>query len=164
MYNAYRCKSNTVSDMVKGSMPLEHSSVSGHPSGLPSDFLMPWLLLLLRHWSMHGYQILQTLSVFGLAAFDSTTVYRTLRRLEKDGLLMSGWEMGDSGPAKRVYSLTGAGENFLQTWASAMEHYQSILSRFFEVYTEQSGQREKGDGEIFSPPSSPSQRGETRSQ
>jgi poly-beta-hydroxybutyrate-responsive repressor len=113
---------------------------------------------------MHGYQILQTLSVFGLAAFDPTTVYRTLRRLEKDGLLMSGWEIGDSGPARRVYSLTEAGENFLQTWASALEHYQSILNRFFEVYTGQSGQREKGDGKIFSPPSRPGQSGETSSQ
>jgi poly-beta-hydroxybutyrate-responsive repressor len=94
---------------------------------------------------MHGYQILQTLTIMGLAAFDPSTVYRTLRRLEKDGLIMSDWDTGDSGPAKRVYSLTEDGEDFLKTWASALQQYQSILSKFFEVYAEHIGQSRRED-------------------
>jgi len=122
------------------SMGSERSSFHSATDGMPNGFLTPWLLLLLRNCSMHGYQILQTLKVFGLATFDATTVYRTLRRLEKDDLIRSGWQMGDFGPAKRVYTLTEAGQEFLRTWASALERYQGILDRFFEVYTEQSGQ------------------------
>lgn len=144
---------------VKVSMDSESSSFHSATNGMPNDFLKPWLLLLLRNWSMHGYQILQTLSVFGLATFDPTTVYRTLRRLEKDGLISSGWQMGDSGPAKRVYTLTEAGQEFLQTWAVALERYQGILGRFFEVYTEQSGQHPRSKNEVSSPPSSPGESG-----
>lgn len=143
---------------VKVSMGSERSSFHSATDGMPNDFLTPWLLLLLRNWSMHGYQILQTLRVFGLATFDPTTVYRTLRRLEKDGLISSGWQMGDSGPAKRVYTLTEAGQEFLRTWASALERYQGILDRFFEVYTEQSGQHRRSHNEVSSPPSSPGER------
>jgi len=110
---------------------------SGDSGKVPNDFLLPWLLLLLRNSNMHGYQIMQTLGIFGLATFDPATVYRTLRRLEKDGLIHSGWQMGDYGPAKRVYSITKGGEEFLKTWAGALEKYQEILDRFFKVYTEQ---------------------------
>lgn len=106
------------------------------PSVFPHDFLTPWLLLLIRNWSMHGYQLMQTMAVFGLAACDPATVYRTLRRLEKEGLINSDWEPGDAGPAKRVYSLTQAGEEFLQTWASALRQHQDILSRFFDLYAD----------------------------
>jgi len=112
---------------------------SGAPSEFPKDFLTPWVLLVLRNWSMHGYQLMQTLTMFGLASFEPTTVYRTLRRLQKSGLIMSAWETGDSGPAKRVYSLTDAGEEFLRTWASALRQYQGLLDRFTEVYSQ--GQR-----------------------
>jgi poly-beta-hydroxybutyrate-responsive repressor len=76
------------------------------------------------------------MTISGLAAFDPTTVYRTLRRLEDEGLIISGWEMSESGPAKRVYSITKAGEKLLQTWASALKQYQDVLDRFFKLYTE----------------------------
>jgi PadR family transcriptional regulator PadR len=108
----------------------------GAPRDVPKDFLTPWLLLLLHNWNMHGYQLMQMMTVSGLAAFDPTTVYRALRRLEEEGLIISDWEAGDSGPAKRIYSLTEAGEKFLQTWTSALKQYQDVLDRFFELYTE----------------------------
>ena len=106
------------------------------PGAFPHDFLTPWLLLLLRNWSMHGYQLMQTMTVFGLATCDPPTIYRTLRRLEKEGLINSDWEPGEAGPAKRVYSLTEAGEDFLQSWASALKQYQGIVDRFFELYAD----------------------------
>jgi|SRR3972149_1705142 len=106
------------------------------PGAFPHDFLTPWLLLILRNWSMHGYQLMQTMAVFGLAASDPATIYRTLRRLEKEGLINSDWEPGEAGPAKRVYSLTEEGEDFLKSWASALRQYQGILDRFFELFAE----------------------------
>lgn len=109
------------------------------PGAFPHDFLTPWLLLLIRNWSMHGYQLMHTMAVFGLAACDPATVYRTLRRLEKDGLINSDWEPGDAGPAKRVYCLTEAGEEFLRSWASALKEYQGIVDRFFDLYADAKG-------------------------
>jgi PadR family transcriptional regulator PadR len=106
----------------------------GIPSGLPRNLLVPYLLLLLKNWSAHGYQIAQTLTLFGFAAIDPATVYRTLRHMEHEGLVISGWETGLAGPARRTYSITMTGEEFLKQWADSLGAYQRFLNRFFELY------------------------------
>jgi len=125
----------------------ESAKEFGSFNGTSSDFMRGWMLALLRQSSMHGYQMLQTLSTFGLATFDPTTVYRTLRRLEEEGLVNSVWETGDTGPAKRMYTLTDTGEDFLKIWASSLEKYQQVLNRFFEIYSEQITPTSKKDGD-----------------
>jgi poly-beta-hydroxybutyrate-responsive repressor len=107
---------------------------------MPKNFLSSWLLLLLRNWSAHGYQLMQTLTIAGLGAIDPATVYRTLRQLEKEGLVSSSWDPKDTGAPRRVYTLTEAGEAYLQIWARQLEHYQTVLDRFFELYKAQTTQ------------------------
>lgn len=104
------------------------------PIGVPRDFLAACLLLLLRHWSMHGYRLMQQLVTLGFAALDPGTVYRTLRQLERDGLIRSHWDLGEAGPARRTYELTEAGELFLRTWAHGLEQYRRMLDAFFRFY------------------------------
>jgi DNA-binding PadR family transcriptional regulator len=43
-------------------------------------------------------------------------IYRTLKRLEQDGLLRSRAEPSDKGPDRRVYALTAAGRGELAAW------------------------------------------------
>lgn len=38
-------------------------------------------------------------------------------------------------PAKRIYSLTEYGEQYLTTCATSFEHYQNMLRTFFTLYT-----------------------------
>lgn len=109
---------------------------------MPKNFLASWLLLLLRNWSAHGYQLIQTLMVMGLGAIDPATVYRTLRQLEQEGYITSSWDPQDSGAARRMYSLTDAGEAYLGHWAKQLEQYQTVLNRFFDVYTSQKKEQE----------------------
>jgi len=85
------------------------------------------LLAYLRRWNAYGYQLVQELGKSGLPSFDSTTVYRTLRQLEKAGLVSSFWDTSESGPARRMYSLTQAGETFLDLWLDLFGRYQKIL-------------------------------------
>ena len=89
---------------------------------------------MLRNWSAYGYQLIQTLMVAGLGAVDPASVYRTLRELEREGLVTSTWDPQDSGAARRMYTLTGAGEEYLRLWARQLEQYQNVLDRFFELY------------------------------
>jgi poly-beta-hydroxybutyrate-responsive repressor len=96
--------------------------------------LVPHVLLFLRNWSSYGYEIAQTLTMFGFAAIDPATVYRTLRQMEREGLVVSGWETGPAGPARRTYSITMSGEEFLKQWADSLGAYQRFLDRFFELY------------------------------
>jgi poly-beta-hydroxybutyrate-responsive repressor len=94
---------------------------------LTGDLLSSSLLAYLRRWNAYGYQLVQELGKAGLPNFDSTTVYRTLRQLEKAGLVSSFWDTSESGPARRMYSLTKAGETFLDLWIDIFGRYQKVL-------------------------------------
>ena len=59
--------------------------------------------------------------------FDSGTVYRTLRQLEKGGMVDSFWDTSRNGPARRMYSLTKTGDMFLSAWIEILQNYQAIL-------------------------------------
>lgn len=93
------------------------------------DLLTTTLLAFLRNWNAYGYQLAQQLADAGLPAFDSGTVYRTLRQLEKTGLVSSFWDTSESGPARRMYSLTKAGDLFLSSWISVLGRYQAVLQK-----------------------------------
>lgn len=94
---------------------------------LHGDLLSSSLLAFLRRWNAYGYQLVQELSKAGLASFDSTTVYRTLRQLERAGLVSSFWDTSASGPARRMYALTKAGEAMLDMWLELFGRYQKVL-------------------------------------
>jgi len=99
---------------------------------LHGDLLSSSLLAFLRRWNAYGYQLVQELGKSGLAQFDSTTVYRTLRQLERAGLVSSFWDMSESGPARRMYALTKAGEAFLDVWMEMFTRYQKVLNSALE--------------------------------
>jgi poly-beta-hydroxybutyrate-responsive repressor len=73
----------------------------------------------------------------GFLSLEMSTLYRTLRQLEKDGLLRSTWEPGPTGPARRVYSLTDVGRTWLDQWAGALDMYRQMLDQFFGLYGKQ---------------------------
>jgi PadR family transcriptional regulator PadR len=101
---------------------------------LHGDLLASSLLAFLRNWPAYGYQLVRELSKAGLPASDSATVYRTLRQLERTGLVSSFWDTSESGPARRMYSLTKAGETFLNLWLDVLSHYQDILQSALKSY------------------------------
>jgi PadR family transcriptional regulator PadR len=106
----------------------------GRQPRLHGDLLASSLLAFLRNWPAYGYQLVQELGKAGLPAFDSATVYRTLRQLERSGLVSSFWDTSQSGPARRMYSLTKAGEAFLKLWLDVLSHYQDILQSALNSY------------------------------
>lgn len=99
------------------------------PFRLHGDLLTTTLLAFLRNWNAYGYQLAQQLNEAGLPAFDSGTVYRTLRQLERSGLVSSFWDTSESGPARRMYSLTKAGDIFLSGWIDVLGRYQDVLRK-----------------------------------
>ena len=101
---------------------------------LHGDLLASSLLAFLRNMPTYGYQLAQELTKAGLPAFDSATVYRTLRQLERTGMVSSFWDTSKSGPARRMYSLTEAGETFLNLWLDVLTHYQNILQSTLNSY------------------------------
>ncbi len=102
----------------------------------PRNWLVPVILLSLRECTSYGYKLMEQAAVFGFEAMNPGTLYRTLRHMERDGLCESEWDTTNGGgPARRVYSITDAGEAYLDIWAKSLEHYQRNMDAFFQLYT-----------------------------
>ena len=101
----------------------------------PRNWLVPVILLTLRECASYGYELMERTARFGFEAMNPGTLYRTLRNMERDGLCESEWETSKGGPARRVYSITDAGEAYLDLWAEALEQYRRNMDAFFSLYT-----------------------------
>ncbi len=53
----------------------------------PKNWLVPVILLSLREWNSYGYELMERASAFGFKAMNPGTLYRTLRQMEKDGIV-----------------------------------------------------------------------------
>jgi poly-beta-hydroxybutyrate-responsive repressor len=105
------------------------------PRGTPKNYLMAWLLVMLKDLNLHGYEIMKALRENFSVVSDPGTVYRALRQLERDGYITSWWDPKEQGPARRIYTLTPGGKDALALWSSALEQYRTNLDAFFSLYT-----------------------------
>ncbi len=103
---------------------------------LPKNFLRPCLLLLLREQPAHGYDLLERLRSFGFSGEDPGGLYRSLRGLEKEGLVHSAWESSSTGPARRIYKITRPGMEHLHERAKALSEARDALGVFLSRYSE----------------------------
>jgi DNA-binding PadR family transcriptional regulator len=80
------------------------------------------LLGLIAAEPMHGYRLKATFDhrVSALWGLTTAQIYQTLNALERGGLLASRGERVGSRPARRIYSLTGAGKRALDRWLDAV--------------------------------------------
>jgi poly-beta-hydroxybutyrate-responsive repressor len=101
----------------------------------PRNWLVPVILLSLRDWNSYGYELMERATAFGFEAMNPGTLYRTLRQMEKEGIVESTWETSKGGPARRMYSITDAGKAYLDFWARSLEQYQQTMDTFFRLYT-----------------------------
>lgn len=99
------------------------------------NWLVPVVLLMLQRWNSYGYELLEKIAAFGLAAINRGTFYRTLRQMEKDGMVHSSWDTSEDGPARRIYAITDAGEAYLKYWVDSLNYYQKMTEMFFHLYT-----------------------------
>ncbi len=102
--------------------------------GRPKNWLVPVVLLSLREWNSYGYELMGRARTFGFGAMNPGSLYRTLRQMEKDGVVESSWETSRGGPARRMYAITGSGEVYLGAWAKSFERYQQSMDDFFKLY------------------------------
>jgi poly-beta-hydroxybutyrate-responsive repressor len=114
----------------------ERAPSAGWP---PRDMLAPFVLLAVSLQRAHGYMIEDYLRALGLFGITMSTLYRTLRQMEKDGFLESTWEPGPTGPARRVYTITDAGRIWLDSSAAMLNTYRETIDRFFGLYATDTG-------------------------
>ena len=101
-------------------------------------FMEVCLFLLLREGAMHGYGLVEQLQPFGFSPEDLnvSTLYRTLRKMEQEGFVVSNWQEGQQGPKKRVYRITTEGEKNLKEWIQILRYRKARIEKVLAVYKE----------------------------
>lgn len=107
---------------------------SDDPAVPPRNFQRACLLLLLHEHPAHGYDLLERLECLGFERDDPGRLYRTLRLLESEELVRSGWGRSEIGPARRTYELTPAGREELDHAASSLHATRDLLGAFLDRY------------------------------
>lgn len=108
-----------------------------HRPGRIKGFLEACLLLLLTEKPTYGYELLESISRFGveLSNQDVGSIYRILRRLEDEGKVRSQWDTDKGGPARRLYEVTPEGKQALDNWAEILNHSKDRIERFLASYS-----------------------------
>ena len=120
-------------------MPIGRRRGEGDQGACPrriERFLESCLLLLLHCDEVHGYDLLEGLRQFGFSQdpVDSSTIYRMLRGLEARGFVTSRWDTEGGGPARRLYRITGEGDQYLGWWVDDLRETDQVLHNFLERY------------------------------
>ncbi len=90
------------------------------------------LYLLAAGKARYGYELMEHAHETGLtdSEIDTGAVYRTLRTLERNGYVVSRWEVALTGPDRRLYEITAAGREHLGEWAVLLRRLGGAMVRF----------------------------------
>jgi PadR family transcriptional regulator PadR len=89
------------------------------------------ILTVLAQGASHGYAIAREIerqSDCGLTLREGS-LYPALRVLEQDGFVESDWEIQASGPARKVYRITEAGQAELAQRTQMWKQYADMINR-----------------------------------
>lgn len=86
------------------------------------------VLALLHAGSHHGYALIEVLRDNGFPRIKGGTLYPLLRRLEGQGLVDHRWEHAETGPGRKVFSLTPLGAEELDRAHAAWNHMSQTLT------------------------------------
>jgi len=105
-------------------------------AGRIDKMLVPALLNFLAQKPAHGYELIQKINESGLSEIeaDPATIYRNLRRMEEDGLVLSQWETEHTGPARRSYRLSPAGCQALEFCVQLITEKVEKMTAFLDQY------------------------------
>lgn len=106
-------------------------------SGKTLDKLIqPAILAVLGQGPLHGYRIAERIGNMPMLKGhnpDLSGVYRFLRAMEDKGLVVSGWDCSQRGPAKKSYRLTKPGEQCLCYWIESLEEYRQGITALLKT-------------------------------
>ena len=104
----------------------------------PERGMTQFLFLRLIHETpMHGYQLMDELNKRGFLQQDrleANGVYTILRRMEHRGLITSVWQEQESGPDRRIYTITTEGAEILKAGIETMLTRKTLLDDLAAYY------------------------------
>lgn len=116
--------------MVKGK---DSFCSSKHSKG---RFIEACLLCLLKEAKSYGYSLMENLADFGFSQdeVNISVIYRKLRAMEKENLVVSSWSESDQGPKKRIYEITDQGMEELDDWVHFLGDRKQRITLIIDKY------------------------------
>lgn len=93
-------------------------------------FIQPAILIFVTKEPLHGFSIykkLVTSDFMDYSGIDPSGLYRTLKKMEESGLLISEWDTSNLPQAKRIYHITEEGKCCLQNWKKTLSSYKESI-------------------------------------
>ncbi len=105
-------------------------------AGKQERYIQPSILMGLCLKPSYGYELIHNIQLFGFVEGQAPPgmIYRHLRQLEEEGLVVSQWKTEGTGAAKRMYTITQDGEEILSIWVEYMENQAGKLKKFIDMY------------------------------
>lgn len=96
-------------------------------------------LRILYETPTYGYQLFDEIEkrTCGFHRLELGSIYSVLRRMEERGLLASTWQRGDSGPDRRVYTVTSDGAEVLKTGLNTIVRRNQLFDDLIKFYQRQ---------------------------
>ncbi len=101
-----------------------------------ADWLVPFLLLGLREQACYGDELTRKMSNFGFRDRYLEEMYRALRQMEEESLIVSERDGFEFALSQRRYSIKEEGRAYLEFWANSLEQYREEIDLFFRLYKE----------------------------
>lgn len=117
--------------------------ISPHDPQLLRGVLPMLILSLLHHQESYGYDLVERLRSFGLSGLATGAVYPVLSRFERDGWLSSYMQPSASGPARKYYALTKAGELARLDAAQRWQEVVAVAERGLSIAITESRHKEE---------------------
>jgi PadR family transcriptional regulator PadR len=90
------------------------------------------VLALLRGGQRYGFELVRTLSEADGLLVSEGTIYPLLSRLRRSDLVSTTWQESETGPPRRYYQLTAAGQralaDFSDEWARFRDSVDALLT------------------------------------
>jgi DNA-binding PadR family transcriptional regulator len=89
------------------------------------------VLAVLNKGSQHGYGVAREIERLSgqTLLFKEGTLYPVLHALERDGMITGVWEVSDSGPPRKIYSITPGGIAELERRTRLWSDFSVMLNR-----------------------------------
>ena len=117
-------------------MSQEENEILCECGGRLNRYIEPRILLLLMEGDSYGYEIVEKMNTRFHALggeIDTATIYRKLRDMEREGLVTSRWATGESGPPRRIYTITLDGQDRLYGWIKLIKERIKALQQLTDM-------------------------------
>ena len=114
----------------------EHTSCICHTEAPLRGLLHIAIINLIKDKPAHGGEIYQSLKERFRIDVPRGIIYALLRKMEGDSLIVSNWDIQETGPARRIYYITEDGLEYLKDYLERLRRASQMIHILLEDKTE----------------------------